>query len=585
MRFLSDIAVDSKGNLYVLNNFIGQILKYDSGGNLLADLSRPGQPPIPAKITAESAQNRVGHPQAIALDRQDNLYVLDGTSLNIHRFAANGQYLGQFRPDTGTNEGIGDPISIAVDETGTIYELDHSTGVVGKFDNTGKFLGEWGNPPGQAEPGLKDGYFKYPTALAADWKGHIYVADSDNYRIQKFDLNGKFLLKWGSQGQGDGQFAQYPGGMGFDIQGNFYVADRNNHRIQKFDGQGRFLAKFGSLGSDRGQFNFPNAVALNRQGQIYVADAGNERVQKLDAAGNWLASYGRQDRGEGQLNLPNSLGLDAAGNVYVADNYPHSIQKFDGQGRFVLRWEVPVKSDLPDDRLNLAVDSAGNVYVGLTVSERILKYDSQGRLLLEWGQGGNGPGQFKGLSGMTVDRHNQLWVADRDNLRLQKFDAQGHFLSQLAFSFYKDAGSDAEYKDAPVAVALDDQDQLYVLFSQFVRKFDAQGNFLLMWGDPQPGLQDGTFTLAKNILVDERGFVYVHSVGDFHGYGNRFQKFDNQGHLFFSWNSPLRLPMDPYITVVQPGELSRFDAVAVDRAGNFYMAGYVLGRVDKYLQK
>ncbi len=584
IRYLTGVAVDSKGQLYIVNDLVGQLLKYDSGGNLLADLSRPGQPAIPSKITAESASNRVGHPGAIALDRQDNVYVLDYQSYGVHKFDASGQYLGQFRgvADTG---GVGSRVSLTVDESGVIYVLDGTTGQVSKFDNTGKFLGEWGNKPGEFEPEPLDGKLKYPTALAADGQGHIYVADTGNHRIQKFDLNGKFLLKFGRQGQGDGQFSDSLGAMAFDSQGNVYVPDKLNYRVEKFDRQGRFLAKIGSKGSDKGQFNLPVGVAVDRQGQIYVADYLNQRVQKLDAAGRWLAYFGRQGQGDGQLNYPTAVAIDAAGNLYVADTYPFTVQKFDRQGHFLLRWELPTGSDFPDNHLSLTVDPAGNIYLGLSLSQRIFKYDSQGHLLLEWGQEGSGPGQFNTILGLAIDQHNQVWVADAGNYRVQKFDDKGHFLSELDFNFFKDTGQDERFKDAPLAVALDNQDQLYVLFSTFLREFDPQGNFLLKWGDPQSGSGDGTFTLAKNVFVDGEGFVYVHQVGDFHGYGSRFQKFDSQGHLIFSWHSLLHLPMDPYITVVPLGQFLRFDAMTVDRAGSIYLANSLLGRVDKYLQK
>lgn len=587
MRYLTGVAVDSKGNLYVLNNLIGQILKYDSSGNLLADLSRPGQPAIPSKITTESAQNRVGHPGAVAIDRQDNLYVLDTQSYGIHRFDAAGQYLGQFRPDFSTS-GSGSLSGMAVDENGIIYLLDRSIGAIKKFDTTGKFLGSWGNPPGQFEPEPKDGYFKYPTAIGADGQGHIYVADTGNHRIEKFDLNGKFLLQWGSRGKDDSQFSENIGAPGFDALGNIFVPDVLNNRVQEFDSQGRFLAKFGSQGSGNGQFKLPFAVAVDHQGQLYVADYGNERVQKLANTGRWLASFGRQDQGEGKLSWPMAAGVDAAGNLYAADSYPPSVQKFDNQGRFLLRWELPLKDTAGyngGDPLSLALDSSGNVYLGVSSTQHILKYDSQGHLLLEWGHPGSGAGQFNGIRGLTVDRHNQLWVADGGNYRLQKFDEQGHFLSELDFNFYKEAGPDERYKDAPVGIALDDQDQLFVLFSPFLRKFDSQGKFLVQWGDPQSGSGENSFVLANNVFVDGQGLVYVYQEGDFHGSGSRFQEFDNQGHLRFTWQSPLHLPMDPYITVVPPGQFIRFSAMTVDQAGNFYLASATLGRVDKFLQR
>ena len=82
--------------------------------------------------------------------------------------------------------------------------------------------------------------------VAVDSSGNVYVADTNNNRIQKFDSSGTFITKWGSSGTGDGQF-EYPTGIAVDSSGNVYVADTDNHRIQKFDSNGTFLTKWGSL--------------------------------------------------------------------------------------------------------------------------------------------------------------------------------------------------------------------------------------------------------------------------------------------------------------------------------------------------
>jgi sugar lactone lactonase YvrE len=107
--------------------------------------------------------------------------------------------------------------------------------------------------------------------------------------VQKFDGNGTFLTKWGSNGSGDGQFT-FPVGVATDTSGNVYVADSSNHRMQKFDGNGTFLAKWGSNGSGDGQFTFLRGVATNSSGNVYVADRSNERIQLFGTASFTLAA-------------------------------------------------------------------------------------------------------------------------------------------------------------------------------------------------------------------------------------------------------------------------------------------------------
>ena len=128
--------------------------------------------------------------------------------------------------------------------------------------------------------GSGDGQFDFPIDVAVDSAGDIYVADSGNDRVQKFDSSGNFLLKFGSLGSGDGQFDS-PTGVAVDSAGDIYVSDRDNHRIQIFNSSGVFQSKFGSLGTGLGQFNSPRSIAVDSAGDIYVADTINNRIQKF----------------------------------------------------------------------------------------------------------------------------------------------------------------------------------------------------------------------------------------------------------------------------------------------------------------
>ena len=92
----------------------------------------------------------------------------------------------------------------------------------------------------------------FQSDAAVDSSNNVYVADQDNNRIQKFDSSGKFITKWGSYGNGDGQFHN-PDGIEVDSSGNVYVSDTDNNRIQKFDSNGTFITQWGS-GSSDGQF-------------------------------------------------------------------------------------------------------------------------------------------------------------------------------------------------------------------------------------------------------------------------------------------------------------------------------------------
>ncbi len=144
------------------------------------------------------------------------------------------------------------------------------------------YITKWGSE------GTGDGEFYQPHDVAVDSSGDVFVADSENHRIQKFDSNGNFITKWGSEGAGDGQF-KWTYGVAVDSSGDVFVADSGNRRIQKFDSNGNFITKWGSQGTGDGQFNGPHDVAVDSSGDVFVADAYNSRIQKFDSNGNsWV---------------------------------------------------------------------------------------------------------------------------------------------------------------------------------------------------------------------------------------------------------------------------------------------------------
>jgi len=193
--------------------------------------------------------------------------------------------------------------------------------------------------------------------VAIDSSGNVYGVDEDE-RVQKFDLNGNFITKWGSYGSGDGQFAR-PQGIATDSSGTVYVVDTYNHRIQKFDSNGNFIVKWGTRGSGNGHFIYPRGVAVDSWGYVYVADTENNRIQKFDSNGNFITKWGSYGGGDGFLNYPRAVAIDSYGHIYVADTYNHRIQKFDSEGNFIAKWSPPYGGAVD----SVAVNASGDVYI------------------------------------------------------------------------------------------------------------------------------------------------------------------------------------------------------------------------------
>ena len=278
------------------------------------------------------------------------------------------------------------------------------------------FVTKWGS--GGAGPGL----FSSPWGVAVDSSGNVYVADTSNERIQKFDNNGTYITQWGGGGPGAGTFYS-PHGVAVDqLSGSVYVADTSNQFIQKFNSAGVYITQWGGGGASNGTFSNPHGVAVDSLGNVYVADTDNNRIQKFDSSGTFITKWGSLGAGDGQFSGPYAVAADSFGNVYVADTFNNRIQKFDSNGNYITQWG---SFGTGDGQLyspyGVAVDSLGNVYVADTSNNRIQKFDSNGAFIIKWGSLGSADGLFYNPHGVAVDPFCNVFVGDTDNQRIQKF--------------------------------------------------------------------------------------------------------------------------------------------------------------------
>ena len=163
--------------------------------------------------------------------------------------------------------------------------------------------------------GADDGRFNNPTGIAVDGEGNVYVADTGNDRIQKFDNTGAFLLKWGTRGSGDGEFYS-PRNIALDADGMVYVVDGS--RIQVFAGNGTFIKKWGSYGSGEEQLQSPRSIAFDTDGNAYVIAGGG--IKKFGSDGNFLL-HGEHLAPMMGSSTTRRMSCRWCRHVYVADCY------------------------------------------------------------------------------------------------------------------------------------------------------------------------------------------------------------------------------------------------------------------------
>jgi ABC-type Fe3+ transport system permease subunit/DNA-binding beta-propeller fold protein YncE len=257
-------------------------------------------------------------PRSVAVDKQDNVYVVDMTA-RVQKFSSNGVFLLSWQmPQTD----LGKPKGMGHDRDGNILVVEPHYQRVNVFSPEGKLLLQWGHR------GTNAGEFMLPRAVGVNSRGEVVVSEYGVVeRVQRFAPHGERLLGgFGHPGNGPGEFNRGEG-LGLDAQDRVYVADSCNHRIQVFTGDGHFLRAYGKAGKGQGELSYPYDVCVDEAGRQYVCEFGNSRIQVFNADGRPSEVIGGPGAEPGRFNNPWGVALDSMGNLYVADSQNHRVQK------------------------------------------------------------------------------------------------------------------------------------------------------------------------------------------------------------------------------------------------------------------
>ncbi|MBM4038391.1 MAG: 6-bladed beta-propeller [Planctomycetes bacterium] len=222
------------------------------------------------RVLASVGDVPLGCPVGLAAGGQGDLFVADAALARVFHLATTGQLLGEVREKF-------------IRPTGVVYDaprqrlhiVDSGAHALLTFRHE---QGGWTLARRLGGRGEEEGLFNFPTHAAVDRDGSLYVADSLNHRIQRFDAEGRLLGSFGQAGDGTGDFAKAKG-VAVDSEGHVYVADSLYDVVQIFDRDGRFLLSFGGSGREHESLWLPTGIFIDEEDRIYVADTGNARVQ------------------------------------------------------------------------------------------------------------------------------------------------------------------------------------------------------------------------------------------------------------------------------------------------------------------
>ena len=534
------LAIDSAGNLYLADSYNHRVRKVTREGMIstvagdgVRGFSGDGQRAVYA---------RLAFPRGLAVDKANNLYIVDGGNSCIRKvspdgiittIAGRGERPG-FAGDGGdaTTALLWYPMgNIAIDAAGNMYFTDTENKRIRRISADGKIATVASGFPGSA-------------GVAIDGAGNLYVADVQHYQIEKITPSGTVSTiagtgTWGYSGDGGPATAATlgpAGGIAANASGTVYFCDSG--RVRKVAaGIITTVAGRGSSGGDNGPATSasllrPTAVTVDSAGNLYIADTRNHRVRKVTAQGIITTLAGAEERpGFGgdngpavsaRFNSPQGIAVDSAGNVYVADTENNRIRKIwtDGQvttiaGDGTIGWSgdrsPATRAQLWLPR-GLAVDSAGSLYIAVRGSIR--KIDIKGMITTVAGTGFRGP--FSGDGGLAtsaqlsipyavaVDLNGNLYIADAESCRIRRVDSLG-IIDTLAVETM-----------GPTGVAADPAGNVFYSAGDVVRRTTPAGVTATIAGIGLEGFSGdgGPATSARlgmvyGVAADAQGNVYL----------------------------------------------------------------------------
>jgi sugar lactone lactonase YvrE len=501
LRFPQTVAIGPDGSVYVADQSSSVVQVFDPGGTFKREVGIAGTRP-----------GELGSVGSIAVAGDNTLFVAEGTN-RIDRFDAGGTLInsfghggdgvGEFR--FGAGGGNDAPAGGGLAVSGNLlFVADSFNDRIQRFNLDGSGGAEIVSP----------GRLAHPRGLAVNGQ-RLLVADDKHHRIVVFDTGGRYLSTFArGPGARPGQL-NAPFGIAVDRQGRVFVADDLNHRVVRFGPKSKYVykARWGSYGTSPGKLAYPRGIAVDGAGAVYVTNTGNDRVDVFDRGGSLLRSFGASGRATGQFNTPLGVGADASGVRAVADSVNGRVQLLNPDGSIAANWGSPAPGPtiLPNP-VDVAFDAAGTAYVLDRRRARIIVFDrATGLPRRTIAAQGSGPGRLLNPSALSISPGGTISVADTGNERIARFSTAGDYL-----------GARTDIGPVVGVAVTPDGSRTYVNDKRYIIVLDGAGAEIARFGGL--GRTLGKLASPAQIALDGAGNLWVADKGN-----NRVQQFGPNG--------------------------------------------------------
>lgn len=251
-----------------------------------------------------------------------------------------------------------------------------------------------------------------------------------------------------------------------------------------------------------------SSVTMTPAGNLLMLNRGPQPFLEFTTAGDFVRSFG-----DGKLlTRAHGLRFDKDGNMWTTDFGQHVVYKMDKDGNVLMtlgtlgqsgEWDEAAGKHLFSQPNETAIDSKGNLYVVQghgTGEPRVLKFDATGKFIKQWGSRGNGPGQFFAAHAIEIDANDKLYVADRENMRIEQFDTEGTYLGEW------------KYNAMVCGLYLHTDGHMYMTsgFDGEWAKLDLDGKLMGSLGSS--GKENGQFGEAHYLVLDGDNNAYIADV-------------------------------------------------------------------------